>query len=210
MINKWTCLLRLQPLLVCLGLSVVCSATLLAQGRPGKPAPTPSRYGYRLDLDRKTLPDKVAVREVVDGKTSRYFIKNDSDVPLIINERFQDDKLVTGHKLVSGKVYMYFPNGVPMEGKQHLKGWQAPFGDIEETLIVLNKEPAKIYEGRKPGLNRDLPEPESYTINATYDGKPYKIQGTIRYHLNGEYDKYYADKANQPKQLQEETLKRKP
>jgi len=204
--RKWIVLL----LASLFGLLTLSSATAFAQGRGEKPAPPPSRYGYRLELDKKTLPEKVTVREIVDDKTSRYFIKNESDVELIINQRFQDEKLVTGNKLVSGKVYMYFPNGVPMEGKQHLKGWQAPFGDIEETLIVFNKEPSKIYEGRKPGLNRDLPEAEAFTIDATYDGKPYKIQGTIRYHLNEAYDKYYQDKANQPEKIEDETIKRKP
>jgi hypothetical protein len=174
---------------------VMDSSTLLAQGRP---APAPSRYGYTLELDQDSLPDKVIVREVVDdNKHARYFIKNESDIPLIINERFQNEQLVTGSKLVSGKVYMYFPNGVPMEGKQHLKGWQAPFGDMEETLIVLDKEPSKIYEGRKPGLSKEIPEPEAYAIKAVYDGKPYTIKATVRYHLNEAYDKFHQDKTPQ-------------
>jgi hypothetical protein len=63
-------------------------------------------------------------------------------------------------------VYQYFPNGVPMEGKTHLKGWQAPFGDIPETILTLAKEPARIHEGRGPGLSKELPEPEAFSIPA--------------------------------------------
>ena len=165
-----------------------------------KPAPPPSRWGFALKIDEKSLPKGVTLRKVGDYKTPRYFIKNESDVPLIIDERFQDEKLVTGAKLVGGKVYHYFPNGVPMEGKTHLKGWQAPFGDIEETLLHLPKEPEKIYEGRQPGLGKVLPEPEAVTIPANYDGKPYKIKGTVTYHLNKAYDEFYGQKDEKDKE----------
>lgn len=159
-----------------------------------RPAPPPSRYGYVLKFAAtKSLPTGIAIREVSDDLGTRYFIKNTSKVPLVINQRFQNECLVSGAKLVSGKVYQYFPNGVPMEGKQHLKGWQAPFGDIEETLLQLAKEPAKIYEGRKPGLSKALPRPEAVAIPANYDGKPYQIKATIHYHLNKAYDAYYAE-----------------
>lgn len=169
-----------------------------------RPAPPPSRYGYTLSIDAKSLPDGITVREVRTGSMARYFIKNTSDVPLVINERYQGDRLISGAKLVAGKVYHYFPNGVPMQGKQHLKGWQAPFGDIEQTLLYLPKEPAKIYEGRKPSLSKKLPPPEPTEIPATYDGKPYKIKVTIQYHLNPAYDAHYSGnaveglKTNQP------------
>ncbi|NJN64696.1 MAG: hypothetical protein HC882_07325, partial [Acidobacteria bacterium] len=56
--------------------------------------------------------------------------------------------------------------GVPMEGKQHQTGWQAPFGDIPETLFVLPREPAKIYEGRQPCLGKTLPPDEPIAIVA--------------------------------------------
>ena len=138
------------------------------------------------------MPKGITIRELSGDQGTRHFIKNTSDVPLVINQRFQNERLVSGVKLASGKVYHYFSNGVPMEGKRHLKGWQAPFGDIEESLIRLAKEPTKIYEGRKPGLSKEVPRPEVVTLPATYDGKPYEIKATIHYHLNKTYDAYYA------------------
>lgn len=165
---------------------LVCHSSLMAQGR--RPAPPASRYGYTLVIDEKSLPKGVAVRTLKDDLGTRHFIKNTSDVPLVINAVYSNGKLVGGSKLVGGKVYGYFPNGVPMEGKQHLKGWQAPFGDIEETLIFLPREPAKIVEGREPGLGKTLPPDEPVTITVEYDGKPYEIKGTVKYHLNSAYD----------------------
>jgi len=158
-----------------------------------RPAPPPSRYGYVLKFDAKSLPAGVTIRELSDDLGTRFFIKNTGEMPLVIDQRFDNGRLVGGAKLVSGKVYHYFPNGVPMEGKQHLKGWQAPFGDIPETLIHLAAEPAKIYEGRKPGLSKDIPAAEAAVIPATYDGKPHEIKVTIHYHLNKAYDAHYAE-----------------
>ena len=178
---------------------VVCCVLLLsgtvcfAQGR-GRPAPSPSRFRYTLKFDTKSLPKGVVIRSAPFQKTVRYFIKNTSDVPLIINERYQAKRLVSGAKLVSGKVYHYFPNGVPMAGKRHLKGWQAPFGVIKETLLTLPKDPVTIYKARKPGLSKKLPLAENSTIAAKYNGKPYKIKLSIHYHLNPAYDVFYRNK----------------
>jgi len=158
-----------------------------------RPAPPPSRYGFTFKIDAKSLPKGVTVREVRNESSVRYFIKNTSDLPLIINERFQNDRLVSGAKLVSGRVLHYFPNGVPMEGKRHLKGWQAPFGEIPETLLHI-KEPKKIYEGRKVGLTKELPKPEKMSIPANLNGTPYEIKGTINYHLNKAYDLFHRIK----------------
>lgn len=165
---------------------VTVAAPAAAQRRP---APPPSRYTYTFEIDKKSLPKGVSVRTVGDKSATRHFLKNTGDKPLIINERYQGKTLVTGTKLVDGQVFQYFPNGVPMEGKTHLKGWQAPFGVIKETLLYLPKEPAKIYEGRKPGLPKTLPPDEPGVIAAKYDGKPLVIKITIRYHLNPAYDK---------------------
>lgn len=158
------------------------------EGRGGRPAPPPSRYTYELKFDLKALPKGVAIKVANDQHGHRNFISNASDVPLIFNEKFSGERLVAGTKIVSGKVYNYYPNGVPMAGKQHLKGWQAPFGDIKQTLIMLPKEPAKIYEGRKPGLSKDLPKPEPFAIPAKLNGKPYEVKGMIHYKLNKAYD----------------------
>jgi hypothetical protein len=154
-----------------------------------RPAPPPSRYEYSFQIDEKSLPKGVSARQVGEGKTLRYFIKNASDKPLVIGEIFSNDKLVSGTKLENGKVYGWFPSGVPMEGKTHLKGWQAPFGDIEETILILPREPAKIVEGRQPGLGKEVPKPEESAIKVSYDNKPYEIKITIHYRLNAAYDK---------------------
>jgi hypothetical protein len=166
----------------------------MGQERPspkGRPAPPPSRYTYSLKFNADSLPKGVKVREIKDAQGVRYFISNASETPLVINERFQNDTLASGSKLISGKVYQYFPNGVPMEGKTHLKGWQAPFGDIPETILTLAKEPARIHEGRKPGLSKELPEPEAFSIPAKSDVKLHEIRGTIHYHLNPAYDEFH-------------------
>lgn len=158
-----------------------------------RPAPSPSRYSYELEIDAKSLPKGVTVR-TVKGDVPRYFARNVSSTPLVINERYQLERLVSGTKLVSGNVYQYFPNGVPMEGKRHLKGWQAPFGPIKESLLMLSKPPKKISDGRKAGLSKAVPPAEVGTIPAKYDGKPYQIKVLIKYRLNPKYDTYYADR----------------
>lgn len=163
-----------------------------------RPAPPPSRYGFTFVIDAKSLPKGVTIREVRSETSIRYFIKNTSDMPLIINERFQNNRLVSGAKLVSGEVLNYFPNGVPMAGKRHLKGWQSPFGKIPETLLYI-KEPKKIYEGRKVGLTRKLPPEEKLSIAANLNGKPYEILGTIHFHLNKAYDTFHRIKIPKPK-----------
>ena len=170
-------------------LIMVFSPVLIGYSRE-RPAPAPSRYGFTFKIDAKSLPKGVTVREVRNESSVRYFIKNTSDVPLTINALVQNDRLVSGAKLVSGRVLHYFPNGVPMQGKRHLKGWQAPFGEIPETLLHI-KEPKKIYEGRKVGLTKELPKPEKMSIPANLGGKPYEIKGTIKYHLNKAYDVFH-------------------
>ncbi len=80
-----------------------------------------------------------------------------------------------------------------MQGKQHLKGWQAPFVKIHETLLYI-KEPKKIYEGRKVGLTRELPKSEKMSIPANLGGMPYEIKGTVNYHLNKAYDIFHRIK----------------
>src|SRR5512147_2506057 len=117
-------MLRAATLVGILAIACCCGAAAHAQRRP---APPPSRYGYSLKIDLDSLPKGVTVRESRDAQAARYFIANSSDAPLVLNEIYQNGVLVAGTKLVSGKVYQYFPNGVPMEGKTHLKGWQAPF-----------------------------------------------------------------------------------
>ncbi len=174
------------PSLFAATLLVVSAMPAIARERP---APPESRYAYSFKVDEKSLPKGVSVRTVVDGKNSRHFIKNTGETPLVIGEIYSNDKLVSGTKLVGGKVYGWFPSGVPMEGKTHLKGWQAPFGDILETILTLPREPAKIIEGRKPGLGKDIPEPEESSIKASYDGKPYEIKIKIIYRLNEAYEK---------------------
>lgn len=154
-----------------------------------KPAPPPSRYTYSIKVDEKSLPKGVSVREVVTGGNPRLFVKNAGELPLVIGEIYSNNMLVSGTKLQNGKVYGWFPNGVPMEGKTHLKGWQAPFGDIAETILMLPREPGKIAEGRNPGLGREVPKPEAAVIQTNYDGQPHEIKIIIHYRLNEAYDK---------------------
>lgn len=177
-------------LLACAALLIIAHVAA-AQSR-GKPAPPPSRYAYTLKVDEKSLPKGVKIRKAEGEGPQRLFISNSSDKPLVIDERFQDKALVTGTKLMNGKVYHYFPNGVPMEGKTHLKGWQAPFGDIPETILRLPRDPEKIYAGRAAGLGKELPAPEPFSLPATFDGAAHPITGTIEYHLNPAYDAFYA------------------
>ncbi|HKS40611.1 MAG TPA: hypothetical protein VJX74_08330 [Blastocatellia bacterium] len=167
-------------------LVLALGSVVFGQGRQ-KPAPSPSRYSYSVKLNVGSLPKGVTLLE----RNGQWHIANASNVPLVINEMFHGDTLLTATKLVSGKVYTYFPNGVPMEGKTHLKGWQAPFGEIKTALLYLGMEPKKIYEGRMPGLPKDIPPSEAISIPAKYNGEPYEIKGIIHYHLNKEYDAYY-------------------
>jgi hypothetical protein len=162
-----------------------------------RPIPPPSRYKYSIKIDLDSLPEGVTISEIGEiGEIGsiRLFIANSSDKPLIINEIFNMDQLVAGSKLIADKVYQYYPSGVPMAGLSHLKGWQAPFGDISSTLFYLPKEPHKIYEGRKRYLSIDLPDPEPISIPINYDGQPHQIKVLIHYHLNDLYDKYYLDR----------------
>ncbi len=166
------------------------ATTVYGQGRPArKPAPPESRYTYTLEFDKEKLPPGIEIRTVSDNLGTRHFIKNTSDKPLDIDLRHQGDRLAGGKRLVSGAVLMYFPNGVPVAGKQHLKGWQSPFGKVEETIIGLPRPPAKIYEGRNPATPAVIPPAERTEIKAEYDGKPYAIPVTIRYGLNPKFGK---------------------
>jgi hypothetical protein len=167
-----------------------CPVLLAAQARQ-RPAPPPSRYTYTLHVDADSLPQGAKIRASDDDLPARLFISNAGDKPLVIDERMQNDALVAGTKLMQGKVYHYFPRGVPMEGKTHLKGWQAPFGDIPETLLRLPRDPDEIAAGRAPGLGRELPKAKAFSIPATYDDKPHPITGEIRFQLNPEYDAFY-------------------
>ena len=177
---------------------LVFAGRLQAQRRPGPP---PSRYSYTLTVDAKTLPKGVTVRTIKAGGYTRHFIKNTGEKPLVINRKLRLKRLIAGTKLVSGKVYQYFPNGVPMAGKTHLKGWQAPFGVIKETLLRLPKDPDTIYKGRKAGLSRKVPADEAAEIPAHYDGKPRPIKVRIRYRLNPKYDVHYGLKVPKAKPL---------
>ena len=78
-----------------------------------RPAPPPSRYAYSFQVDAKSLPKGVSVRTATIGTTTRHFIKNQSDIPLIINERFHLKRLVAGTKLVSGESLFLFSKRRP-------------------------------------------------------------------------------------------------
>ncbi len=157
--------------------------------RAERPAPPVSKYTYTFQIDTASLPKEVQARKAEDRLAPRYFLKNEGAKPLVIDQRFQDGKLVGGTKLVDGKVYGYFPNGVPMEGKTHLKGWQAPFGDIEEAVLTLPNEPAGIALGRAADAADKPPPSEAVTIPVRYNDEPYELKGTIHYRLNEAFKK---------------------
>lgn len=141
----------------------------------------PSRYTYVLEFDVSNLPEGVKIKG--------QFISNSSDIPLIISEKFDMfGRFIGGTKLKSGKVYRYYPDGIPMSGKQHLKGWQTPF-DVNGTRLSLHSAPVTIYEGKKRGLSKKIPKSERFTIPAKFNNKPYEIKGMIHYKLNPAYDK---------------------
>jgi hypothetical protein len=154
-----------------------------------RPAAPPSRYGYSLKIDLNSLPKGVTIREVGEFGNVRLFITNSSNIPLIINENIDMGRLIHANKLVSGKVYGYFPSGIPMEGKTHLKGWQES-EKMKEVILSLARSPSKIDAGRKRNLSEILPEPEYVSIPANYDGRPYEIKGFVHYYLNKRYDEY--------------------
>jgi hypothetical protein len=144
-----------------------------------------------LHVEADSLPKGVKVRESDDDLPARLFLSNASETPLVIDERMQNDRLVAGTQLLGGKVYHYFPSGVPMEGKTHLQGWQAPFGDIPETLLRLPRDPDEIAAGRAAGLGRELPQPQAFSMPARYGDKSRPITGEIRFQLNPAYDAFY-------------------
>jgi hypothetical protein len=148
-----------------------------------RPAPPPSKYAYSLQVDLNSLPPGVTIHPIPVG----WCLENDSDRPLILEERFAPDgQLEWGIKLVSGKIYHYYRSGIPMVGKEHLKGWQ------EVSLhprLQLAQTPIKINEGRwNPDLPEELPPSEAFAIEVNYDGQPHKITGFINYHFNELFD----------------------
>lgn len=177
-----------------IALTSLVGAAQTSRGKPDRPAPPPSRFSYTLTMDPASLPPGVTAKENKKGQATGFFMANTSDTPLIVKETFSLDKLVGGTKLVSGKVYFYFPNGIPMEGKQHLKGWQIFSDEIKQTIVTLPNEPATISANRKPGVPKNIPAPESFVIPVKYDGKEQSLRGTVRFHLNPEYDAYHEKK----------------
>jgi hypothetical protein len=150
-----------------------------------RPALPPSRYDYSLQIDLNSLPPEVTIHPTQVG--NGWWLDNASDRPLILEESIAlDGQRDSGFKLVSGKIYYYFRTGIPMVGKEHLKGWQ------EVSLhprLQLKETPIKIYEGRwNPDIPKELPPSEAFAIEVNYDGQPHKITGLIHYHFNELFD----------------------
>lgn len=173
---------------IALGVLAAFTSLLISTDAHERPAPQQSRYSYYLKIDEKSLPKGVKLRVNKSEFGVRNFITNTSDVPLVINEIYSNDRLVAGKKLVGGKVLQWFPNGVPMQGKTHLKGWQSPFGEIKEAILRLPRDPAMIAKGRQKGLSEKLPANEEVVIRSLYDGKAYEIKATVIYELNPKYE----------------------
>jgi hypothetical protein len=154
-----------------------------------RPAPSPSKYAYSLQVDLNSLPPGVTIHPTQVG--NGWWLANDSDRPLILEERFAPDgQLDWGIKLVSGKIYHYYRSGIPMVGKEHLKGWQeVPL----HPRLQLAQTPSKINEGRwSADLPEELPPSEAFAIEVNYDGQPHKITGLINYHFNELFDSFQS------------------
>jgi hypothetical protein len=108
----------------------------------------------------------------------------ESEYPTTLHfPRFHSDR---GSQLVSGKIYHYYRSGIPMVGKEHLKGWQE---DPLHPRLQLKEASIKIYEGRwNPDIPKELPSAEAFAIAVNYNGQPHKITGLIHYHFNELFD----------------------
>ncbi len=159
--------------------------------RPAPPLP-PSRYGYELQFEAKSLPAGVSI---VRAPAGFYRFSNTSKTPIIIEEIFNANRLVHGTKVEDNLVYGYFPSGIPQEGKTHLKGWQ----NLSKELTSANWNPpimtGTIEKGRQPGLPGNvIPPPEPFRFPIKVAGQPHDITGHIVFHINPVYDVYYAAK----------------
>jgi hypothetical protein len=147
-----------------------------------KPAPARSRFRFQLEIDPKSLPEGVVVEKREVQKIFQTWIRNTGKTPL---ERLHLDgqgQPWGGTRLAEGKVYGYFPNGVPMAGKEHLKGWVLSEG-VEWQQIIPDQEPAGIAMGRQDG-SLEVPTPDSFSQEWTYGDKKWTITGRIVYSLN--------------------------
>ncbi len=178
---------------------LVLSALLLpAQAsRPGEARCSPSPwFSARAVLDVSGLPEGVQVDST--GPLPR--LSNPGSTPLVL---FRDDSSPrslpaadlpwTGlplrmpvARLVDGQSFHYFESGVPMEGKQHLKGWQNPFGQTSELLPVPPATLSPAGPGRPETLDPIGPEP--FELRVYWGAEERSLKGEWVYAPNADYD----------------------
>ncbi len=152
----------------------------------------PSRYGFELQFDAKSLPPGVSI---VRAPAGYYRFSNTSKTPIIIEEHYISDRLVHGTKVEDNLVHGYFPSGIPQEGKTHLKGWQNLSKELTSAIWNPPVRTETIEKGRQPGISANvIPSPEPFRYPIKVGGKLHDITGRIVFHINPAYDQYHTKK----------------
>lgn len=151
-----------------------------------------SRFNYDLIIDKTTLPKEIIceIRQSTDTESRiQTWIRNPSNIPFQTTQKDALGHIVRGTKLVDGKVYGYYQNGVPVEGGNHLKGWVV-HEEVDKYMMILNKSPEGALLGMEKGLadNTPLPADESVSFFWDFGGKEWIIKGKVVYSINKSYD----------------------
>lgn len=81
-------------------------------------------------------------------------------------------------KFEAGKVYTYYQSGVPMQGLEHLTGWQNP-ENITESLLPVQSDPECLRDESQFSAKKD------FSVDAFYGGQRITIRGQIVYEKGG-------------------------
>jgi hypothetical protein len=152
-------------------------------------APPPSRFKYDFIVDPTTLPSGVTCETI--RSASGYlqnWIKNSSEIPFQCFENDYLGRTILGFKLVDNKVYVYYPNGIPIVGKTHIKGWVL-WEHTDRHLLSFDGSLMAIYNAQQPGLpvTTPLPPDEIVTFLWDFGGREWTISGTIVYAIDENY-----------------------
>lgn len=166
-----------------LAASTVCCAAR-SQSEIRKPLPG-SLYQFRLRVDPESLPEAVRARErQVPGTTqAQTWLRNESEVPFLILTVNRTGTVVRRQKIVGGRAYIdASPRQAVGENPSLEPEWRLLEG-VEEILLTLNYTPDTIVAGRfrKAGEPAEVPEPEPFSIPATFGGEESPITGEIVY-----------------------------
>lgn len=161
-------------------LALLLPALLLQAGhaRPDDRCAQAPWYVATAVLDAATLPAGVEV--VAQGYLPR--LANRSSTPLDL----LDPDLAPIDRLVDGKAFHWFARGVPVEGMQHLVGWQNPY-DIDSALLNV-PPPAAMTAG--PGRPPELtpPPPEAFAVPTFHGPDLVVLRGVWQFDLDPGYD----------------------